>query len=119
MDTKTIAGREPRDALDAQSRPMVVSFFERAPSADAMSLVVRRVDREADGMVTSIVTAAELLVHLGYPTPLDPNMSAAEKDLVLENAFLELQTLVYDSRVVADQSQIHVYKLENLSLIHI
>ena len=113
LDTKTIAGREPRDALDAQSRPMVVSFFERDPSADAMSLVVRRVDREADGMVTSIVTAAELLVHLGYPAPLDPNMSAAEKELVLENAFLELQTLVYDSRVVADQSQIHVYKLEN------
>ena len=114
LDTKTLAGREPRDALDAQARPMVVSFFERDPSADAMSLVVRRVNREADGMVTSVITAPELLVHLGYPAPVDPNMSAADKELALEQAFLDLQTLVYmEATPLADQGQIHVYKLEN------
>ena len=37
----------------------------------------------------------------------------ADKELALENAFFELQTLVYDSQVVADQGQSHVYKLEN------
>ena len=113
LDSKTLAGREPRDALDAQARPMVVSFFERDPSADAMSLVVRRVNREADGMDSKVLTAPELLVHLGYPAPVDPNMSAADKELALGTAFLELQTLVYDSQVVTGQGQIHVYKLES------
>ena len=79
-----------------------------------MSLVVRRVNREADGMVTSVITAPELLVHLGYPTPVDPNMSAADKELALEQAFLDLQTLVYmEATPLADQGQIHVYELEN------
>ena len=113
LDSKTLAGREPRDALDAQARPMVVSFFERDPSADAMSLVVRRVNREADGMESRVITAPELLVHLGYPAPADPHMSTADKELALETAFLELQTLVYDSQVLTGQGQIHVYKLEN------
>ena len=113
LDSKTLAGREPRDALDAQARPMVVSFFERDPSADAMSLVVRRVNRDADGMGSKILTGPELLVHLGYPAPVDPNMNAADKELALETAFLELQTLVYDSQVVTGQGQIHVFKLES------
>ena len=113
LDTKTLAGREPRDALDAQARPLVVSFFERDPSADALSLVVRRVNREADGLQTKAITVAELLVHLGYPAPPDPNMSASDKELILEKAFLELQTLVFDSHVVTDHGGIHVYQLDN------
>ena len=71
-----------------------------------------------DGMDSKILTAPELLVHLGYPAPTDPHMSTADKELALETAFLELQTLVYDCQVVTGQGQIHVYKLE-LSLIHI
>ena len=113
LDTKTLAGREPRDALDAQARPLVVSFFERDPSADALSLVVRRVNREADGLQTKAITVAELLVHLGYPAPPDPNMNASDKELILEKAFLELQTLVFDSHVVTDHGSIHVYQLDN------
>ena len=113
LDSKTLAGREPRDALDAQARPLVVSFFERVPSAVAMPLVVRRVNREANGMDTKVITALELLVHLGYPAPADPHMSTADKELALETAFLESRTLVYDSQVLTDQGQIHVYRLEN------
>ena len=40
-------------------------------------------------------------------------MSASDKELILEQAFLGLQTLVFDSHVVTDHGDVHVYQLDN------
>ena len=48
LENKTLAGREPRHATDAQTRPLVVCFFKQLDSA-ADELVVGRMDTSMGG----------------------------------------------------------------------
>ena len=64
MENKTLAGRERRLADDAQHRPLVLCFFERAPGPPD-EIIVRRVDKTTSGLKPTLMTIAELLLHLG------------------------------------------------------
>ena len=83
--------------------PWWYPLFALDHNADALSQVVRRVNRAHNGMVTNTITAAELLVLLGLAVPPDPEMGGAQSELLLESAFLQIQTLVFDGQALADR----------------
>ena len=77
------------DAQDAQSRPLVLSFFEQV-SPEHEDLVVQRVDKTFQGMSTNTLTVAELLLHRGYVLPPDPERSAVATEQILEDICFNL-----------------------------
>ena len=110
LENKTLAGREPRDAQDAQSRPLVLTFFEQV-SPQHEDLVVQRVDKTFHGMTANTLTVAELLLHLGYVLPPDPERSAAATEQILEDICFNLQWNHYQAKVVDGAPDIHTYAL--------
>ena len=111
LENKVLAGREARHATDAQSRPLVVCFFERAPSA-ADEVVVQRVDRQASGMEAKTLTPAELALHLGFVVPGGVDRSALEMETLAERAWMEAPRRCYTHSHVAASDDLHTYQLK-------
>ena len=111
LENKTLAGRELRDQADAQSRVLVLCFFERSHAADD-ELVVRRVDTSFAGMTTKNLTPAELLMHLGFSLAADPGRNALRTEALLEHAYDNLEHVHWTHEIVStDATDAHVYKL--------
>ena len=114
LDSKTLAGREPRDALDAHSRPLVVSFFQKVPghAPDDGMIIVERCDKSFAGMSTKTLTCAELLLALGYNLEADPSRNLADTESVLEDAHDHVQRLVWQHAVYLGLGvDVHTYRL--------
>ena len=110
LENKVLAGREARHATDAQTRPMVICFFEKAPGA-ADELVVSRTDKEFAGMATKVITPAELALHLGFVPPLDAGRSALETESLVERAWLGIPRTRYTHRHLVEADDLHTYLL--------
>ena len=89
VGNRVLGGREDRHDTDAQTRPLVVCFFEAAPGA-ADEQLVRRTDRQFAGMTTASLTPAELALHLGLEKPLAPTGTSLEIEALTEQAWLRL-----------------------------
>ena len=112
LDNKTLAGREPRDALDAHSRPLVLSFFQKVPGPMDDMIIVERCDKSFAGMSTKTLTCAELLMTLGYALPVDPARSAAGTEDMLEDAHDHVQRLLWRHELyIAPGVDVHTYVL--------
>ena len=83
LESKTVAGRDERDAEDAQARPLVVCFFEEAEGAPD-ELLVQRTDSATSGMAVQLLTVAELALHLGLHLAYDPERAAGEAERLVE-----------------------------------
>ena len=115
VENKTLAGREPRDALDAQSRPLVVAFFEKV-AEDALSgeVTVERSDKTMGGMSTTTLTCAELLVTLGFAIAPDPARSVADLELQLEAEYDRLVRMRWThERLCGVGVDVHTYILKD------
>ena len=110
LDNRTLAGREPRDALDAQSKPLVLAFFERV-SALHEELIVERVDKTFNGMTTKTLTVAELMLHLGYNLPPDPERSVSAAEQIIEDMCFNVQRFHVAAEILDNADEIHTYKL--------
>ena len=110
LDNKVLAGREARHESDAQTRPLVICFFEAADGA-ADQLVVRRTDRQFAGMTPMALTPAELALHLGFVLPADAGRTAAESESLVERAWLGIPRVGYAHRQLTDAEDIHTYQL--------
>ena len=110
LENKVLAGREARHATDAQTRPLVICFFEKAPGADD-ELVVRRTDKEFAGMATKVTTPAELALHLGFVPPVDAARSAQETESLVERAWLGIPRTRYTHRHMVEAGDLHSYLL--------
>ena len=110
LENKVLAGREPRHASDAQSRPLVVAFFERAPGS-ADELVVKRRDADFSGMSTKVLTPAELALHLGYMLPPDADRTPREIEDQVEQAWLGLERVTFTHELLTDADEPHMYQL--------
>ena len=113
MENKTLAGRERRLADDAQHRPLVLCFFERAPGPPD-EIIVRRVDKTTSGLKPTMMTIAELLLHLGYQLPDDPGRSAAQAEHALTDAMFTLTHLRFAYELVPGAPDPLTYKLMEL-----
>ena len=108
-ENKTLAGREDRVSEgEASGRKLVVGFFER----DATGLAVR-VHREDSIMRTQLLNIAELLLALGVAVPPDPDRSAADTELLLEQQYQHLNITRYTCDVDAEAPEVHVYRLSD------
>ena len=107
-ENKTLAGREDRVSEGEASGRMVVTFFE----LDATGLAVR-VHREDSIMRTQLLNIAELLLALGVAVPPDPDRSAADTELLLEQQYQHLNITRYTCNVDADAPEVHVYRLSD------
>ena len=76
LDSKTLAGREPRDEADAQSSSLVLCFFKKI-CEDEGEITVERLEKTFHGMTPRTLTCAEILLTLGYHLPVEPARSAA------------------------------------------
>ena len=110
LENKVLAGREARHATDAQTRPLVVCFFEKAPGAED-ELVVRRTDRDVAGMSTKVITPAELALHLGFAPPVDPDRNAQETESLVERAWLDIPRTRYTPGHMIEADDMHTYLL--------
>ena len=110
LENKVLGGRDARHDDDAQSRPLVVCFFERAESA-ADELVVRRTERQFAGMTPLALTPAELALHLGFALPVDDERPALESEALVERAWLGIPRLCYEHRQLTEAADIHTYLL--------
>ena len=110
LENKTLAGREPRHATDAQTRPLVVCFFKQLDSA-ADELVVGRMDTSMGGMKAMDLTPAELALHLGYVLPMDATRSARETETLVEGAWLAIPRWRYTHEVLVGAPDAHTYRL--------
>ena len=108
-ENKTLAGREDRVSEgEASGRKLVVTFFE----LDATGLAVR-VHRADSIMRTQLLNIAELLLALGVAVPPDPDRSAADTELLLEQQYQHLNITRYTCNVDADAPEVHVYRLSD------
>ena len=110
LENKVLAGREKRHEGDAQTRPLVVCFFERTEGAPG-ELTVSRMDQQFSGMTTLTLTPAELALHLGFVLPLDVERSAAEMEALVERMWLETPRLGYEHKQLAEEDDLHTYTL--------
>ena len=111
LENKVLPGREARHATDAQTRPLVVCFFEQAASA-ADEVVVQRTDRQGSGMVAKTLTPAELALHLGFVVAGGGDRSALEVESLVERAWMEAPRLCYTHSHVAAAGDLHTYQLK-------
>ena len=110
LENKTLGGREPRAPTDAQTRPLVVCFFERAPGAPD-ELVVQRTNQDYDGMTTSTVTVAELIMHLGFALPADAERPTWITERLLEDEWFGIERQRWSHEHVVGAPDMHTYRL--------
>ena len=87
-ENKTLGGREDRGYEgEALGRKLAVVFMEHMRGT-----LVRRVNREADGMQQDLLSIAELLQTVGgVAVPPDPARTAAQTELLLEGMYEHLE----------------------------
>ena len=108
-ENKTLAGREDRVSEgEASGRKLVVTFFE----LDATGLA-HRVHREDSILRPQLLNVAELLQALGVVVPPDPERSAADTELLLEQQYQHLSITRYTCNVDEDAAEVHVYRLSD------
>ena len=109
LENRTLAGREARDAAEAQGRSLVVCFFGQAPGA-ADETIVTRSDTSSTGMKAVVLTVAELALLLGYALPPDAARGSAESELLVEQALFSIDRVRYRHEVVPG-ADAHTYRL--------
>ena len=112
LENKTLAGREPRHATDAQTRPLVVCFFKQLDHA-ADELVVGRVDTSMGGMKVMDLTPTELALHQGFVLPIDATRNARQTEILVEDAWLTIPRWRYTHELVVGAPDPHTYRLNN------
>ena len=110
LENKVLGGREDRHDTEAQTRPLVVCFFESAEGAPG-ALTVTRIDKQFSGMTTLTLTPAELALHLGFALPLDVERSAAEVETLVERAWLDTPRVGYEHTQIVEADDMHTYDL--------
>ena len=97
IENKAYAGKEPTKEDEAESRTVVVSFFERCDHAGE-SFVVEPVGLSDGGnLVTSRMTPGELLRACGLYLEVPVGSSDRDVETLYENEFLENGLSVYKS----------------------
>ena len=90
----------------------MLSFFERAPGAHD-EIIVRRVDTSTSGLKVHAMTVDELVLHLGYVLPMDPDRSAAQSEELLTQFCFGIAIRILEYESVPDDPDIFTYKLSN------
>ena len=112
LENKTLPGREPRHATDAQTRPLVVCFFKKLESA-VDELVVGRMDTSTGGMNAKELAPAELALHLGYVLPVDAMRTPLQTETLVEGAWLTTPRWRYTHDLILGAPDAHTYMLSD------
>ena len=107
-ENKTFAGKEDRTYEgEAQGRKLAVVLFE-----DMGDNLVRRVNRQGLGMQQELMSIAEILQGIGgIALPADPDRTAAQTEIILEERYQDLEIMRFSCSSVPAADVAHACHL--------
>ena len=110
-ENKTLAGKEDRTYEgEAIGRRLAVVLFE-AMGAMGGNLV-RRVNRQGLGMQQELMSIAEIIQTIGgIALPADPDRTAAQTEIILEERYQDMEITRFSCSVVPAADDAHVYHM--------